>query len=335
MSTLCNTATGLRVFSPLYARRKEKVAKTKNVGALAAAVGMLAAVGLLVAMMLVVIEARPAGATFPGPNGKIAYTGTGLNPGIYTINPGGGGKTKVAVGETPSYSPDGKRIAYSAFDGNDYEIYTINAGGGGKTRVTDNNVSDYGPSYSPDGKQIAYTGSDIPSTGSEIYTINVGGGGKSKVTEGGDPSYSPDGERIAYAGFDGNDYEIYTINVGGGGDPFQVTDNDREDVYPDYSPDGRRIAHSSYDGYDSEIYTINVGGGTPFQVTNNIKDDEEPSYSPNGRKIAYEGFKGLGDGDGEDFDHEIYTINVGGGGKSQVTNTTNSFAGSPSWGRRP
>jgi WD40-like Beta Propeller Repeat len=139
---------------------RKKMAKTKNVGALAAAVGMLAAVGLLVAMMLVVIEARPAGATFPGPNGKIAYTGTGLNPGIYTINPGGGGKTKVAVGETPS-------------------------------------------------------------------------------------------------------------------------------------------------------------------------------YSPNGRKIAYEGFKGLGDGDGEDFDHEIYTINVGGGGKSQVTNTTNSFAGSPSWGRRP
>ncbi|MDQ3704213.1 MAG: hypothetical protein M3437_03140, partial [Chloroflexota bacterium] len=84
--------------------------------ALATAAVALVAVGLLV-LMLVVVEARPAGATFPGPNGKIAYTGTGLNSGIYTINPGGGGKTKVAVGETPSYSPDGKRIAYSAYDG--------------------------------------------------------------------------------------------------------------------------------------------------------------------------------------------------------------------------
>ena len=56
--------------------------------------------------------------------------------GIYTINPGGGGKTKVAVGQEPSYSPDGKRIAYSGYDGNDSEICTINVGGGGKSQVT-------------------------------------------------------------------------------------------------------------------------------------------------------------------------------------------------------
>jgi dipeptidyl aminopeptidase/acylaminoacyl peptidase len=68
---------------------------------------------------------------------------------------------------------------------------------------------------------------------------------------------------------------------------------------------------------------------------NNAKDDEDPSYSPDGKKIAYTGYKGSSSDDGEDYDHEIYTINVGGGGKSQVTNTTNSFAASPSWGRRP
>jgi Tol biopolymer transport system component len=30
----------------------------------------------------------------------------------------------------PSYSPDGKKIAYHSYDGHDFEIYTINVGGG-------------------------------------------------------------------------------------------------------------------------------------------------------------------------------------------------------------
>ncbi len=45
-------------------------------------------------------------------------------------------------------------------------------------------------------------------------------------------------------------------------------------------------------------------------------------------------FKGLGSDDDEDFDHEIYTIKVGGGGKTQVTDTA-GFASDPSWGSRP
>ena len=98
-------------------------------------VGMLVAVGLLVLMLVVVVQPHPAGATFPGLNGKIAYMVLN-DSGIYTINPGGGGKTKVAVGQEPSYSPDGKRIAYSGYDGNDSEICTINVGGGGKSQVT-------------------------------------------------------------------------------------------------------------------------------------------------------------------------------------------------------
>jgi hypothetical protein len=118
---------------------EKKMVKTNPLGALAAAGGALVAVGLLV-VMLMVVEARPAAATFPGPNGKIAYAI--LNSGIYTINPGGGGKSKVTdtlvSGDAkPSYSPNGKRIAYSDYDGQDFEIYTINVGGGGKTKVTD------------------------------------------------------------------------------------------------------------------------------------------------------------------------------------------------------
>jgi Tol biopolymer transport system component len=126
-------------------------------------------------------------------NGRIAYVADGgNNSGIYTINPDGGGKSKVTEGFDPSYSPNGKRIAYIRYDGPDTEIFTIKVEGGGKTRVTNNKRDDFTPSYSPDGKKIAYMGytgleADDRPIDAIIYTINVGGGGKSQVT---DPAYS-------------------------------------------------------------------------------------------------------------------------------------------------
>jgi TolB protein len=72
------------------------------------------------------------------------------------------------------------RMAYSGYDGNDYEIYTINSRGGDKFQVTNNNRDDYSPSYSPDGKRIAYV--EFDRNDAEIYTIKVGGRGKTKLT---------------------------------------------------------------------------------------------------------------------------------------------------------
>jgi Tol biopolymer transport system component len=35
----------------------------------------------------------------------------------------------------PDYSPNGKKIVYVSGDGNDGELYTIDVGGGGKTKL--------------------------------------------------------------------------------------------------------------------------------------------------------------------------------------------------------
>jgi WD40-like Beta Propeller Repeat len=115
--------------------RENKMVKTYHWGPLAtAAGGTLVAVGLVVLIMLVVVEARPAEATFPGKPGKIAYEGK-----------------------------DGAN--------GDFEIYTINPGGGSKLKLTDNTTIDSEPSYSPSGKKIVYSGRDAPNGDLEIYTI--------------------------------------------------------------------------------------------------------------------------------------------------------------------
>ena len=102
----------------------------------------LAAAVLLACAAASLAVSEKAEATFPGKNGRIAYSAwdVGTAEAIYTINPGGGAKTKVTSGYQPSYSPDGRRIAYttlpvfSAFFGGDtHEVYTIKVDGSGKT----------------------------------------------------------------------------------------------------------------------------------------------------------------------------------------------------------
>ena len=117
--------------------------KTNPFGALAEVGGALVAVGLLV-LMLVVVEVRPAGATFPGNSGRIAYQ--------------------------------------SDQDG-DLEIYTIDPTGGTPFQVTNNTTSDGAPSYSPDGTKIAYLGVDDSNPfQSEIFTISATGGTPVQLT---------------------------------------------------------------------------------------------------------------------------------------------------------
>src|SRR5918992_1484579 len=88
----------------------------------------------------------------------------------------------LAVSEKAEATFPGKngRIAYSSYDGNDYEIYTVNSRGGDKFQVTNNNKDDYSPSYSPSGKRIVFV--ELDRNDAEIHTINVGGRGKTKLT---------------------------------------------------------------------------------------------------------------------------------------------------------
>jgi Tol biopolymer transport system component len=221
---------------------------------------VLVACAAAVATLLAV--SKEAEATFPGKNGRIAYGGGGV---IYTINPDGSAKRRVtdtsSGGDPIGYSPDGKRITYTdyeGFNGKDTEIYTIGVDGKNRVRLTNNATNDGFPVYSPDGKRIAAWSEK----GQYIYTIGVHGGGKSKVVGGSDPSYSPNGRRIAYTGrrFFERDAEIYTVNVDGS-HRTKVTNNDSIDYRPSYSPDGKKIAYIGGRGLNPDIYTRSVGGG--------------------------------------------------------------------------
>ena len=307
---------------------------------LPALLGTLAAAVLMACAALLLAVSREAEATFPGKNGKIAYQDE-YSLVIYTINPNGSAKqeiTKTSTGGDTAldYSPDGKKITYTDYEGvngKGTEIYTIKVDGSAKTKVTNNNRDDDNPSYSPDGKRIAYTHWDGHDT--EIWTSNTDGTGKFQLTNNSTndftPSYSTDGKKIVFSGEHRKQFppwaytaDIYTIGVNGK-NRVQLTNNSTYDTSPDYSPNGRRIAFAgvvekNQKIHTRNIYTISARGGGKIKVA---RGGDDPDYSPDGKKIVY--FTG------SHLQHpDVYTINVGGGGKSKVTEGFN-----PSWGSRP
>lgn len=59
-----------------------------------------------------------------------------------------------------AWSPNGKKIAFSSFDGNDFEIYKMNTDGTGQVRLTDNSTSDGVPDWSPNGSKLVFVRHD-------------------------------------------------------------------------------------------------------------------------------------------------------------------------------
>src|SRR5215211_124330 len=101
-------------FPSVLGKRGKSVAKGNHLGALATAVAVLAAVGVLG-----LVEVRPAEATFPGKNGKIAFqSDRGGSYETYTMNRNGNKihklTTNPAEDEDPAFSPDGKTIALTS-----------------------------------------------------------------------------------------------------------------------------------------------------------------------------------------------------------------------------
>ena len=57
---------------------------------------------------------------------------------------------------SPSWSPDGQRIAFDSNRDGDWELYVMNADGSEVRKLTQNDGSDYYPAWSPDGQRIAF-----------------------------------------------------------------------------------------------------------------------------------------------------------------------------------
>jgi Tol biopolymer transport system component len=199
----------------------------------------------------------------------------------------------AARDRSPSFSPDGSKIAFASSGSQGSDIYVVNADGSGRVRLTAGSGDEWDPAWSPDGSKIAFASEG------DIYVMNADGSDPAPLTAAGGsgspsdyaPAWSPDGSQIVFhrfryaAGFLLNDSEVFVINADGSGER-QLTDtpprhlNWDNDSDPSWSPDGTRIAYTPPSGFGQEIYVMNADGSDPRALTNNDYGDSDPAFAP-------------------------------------------------------
>jgi Tol biopolymer transport system component len=128
--------------------------------------------------------------------------------------------------DSPTYSPDGRRIAFVWIKETGSAMFTMNANGGGLKQVTvwQKTVADK-VDWSPDGSRIAFSSPAFgvkPRASSNVFTVRPDGTGLVQLTHTvggkinhGFDSWSPDGKKLAFASNRSGNYQIFVMNIDG------------------------------------------------------------------------------------------------------------------------
>ena len=232
----------------------------------------------LVPVRLTNNKARDTEAALSPDGKKIAYISTRndvnalncaptkCNTELYVMNADGTGQLRLtntlAAEESPTWSPDSKKIIFvSARDGN-RELYVMNVNGSGLKRLTNTKENETQPAWSPDGKMIAYVSDkDLYP---EIYTMNVDGSGAVRLTSNNandnNPTWSPDGNKIAYSSDQEGGSQIFLMDADGK-NPTRLVTSKFTDTHPRFSPDGLSLAfRRATDNAHIEIFAVHIDG---------------------------------------------------------------------------
>lgn len=198
----------------------------------------------------------------------------------------------------PAWSPDGKRIAFSVFEGGMNNGVWLVALDAQQPTLLAQRTGLYEIAFAPDASALYVTGGDawimrIPfdaTSGQARDTPEL-------IPVAGVPavrgiSIAADGSRIAFAGL-ALSSQIWSQPVARDGSSNGAAvpltrDTSRRNSLPVISPDGSKVAYMSMRrGEPSNIWMMNIDGRSGQQVTSNETPESLPQWFPDGRRIAY------------------------------------------------
>jgi Tol biopolymer transport system component/predicted Ser/Thr protein kinase len=232
----------------------------------------------------------------------------GANFDIYVKEVGGAGSSRLTTDPAndlfPTWSPDGRQIAFIRVTGERNALYVVSALGGGEQKLTEYRGAypfGGGLSWSADGKSIAISGKESPTGPFCIWSFTVATRAKEKLTSPppgftiGDalPAYSPDGRYLSFLRTpEPPSSGLYVMRLPRG-DARLVTDYDRPQSAC-WTADSREIVYSSssFTG-ESALWRISKEGGQPRRVSARGPACHWPSI--HGHRLAYAAVTGSND----------------------------------------
>ena len=191
---------------------------------------------------------------------------------------------------SPSWSPDGKKVAYVSFEDRKPVIYVHELATGRRISLSNQKGNNSAPAWSPDGRRLAISLSKDGNT--QIYGINADGTGLHRLTRGStidtEPQYSTDGRYIYFTSDRGGNPQIYRMSADGEQveGAKRVTFKQGFVTSPRISPDGKYLAYIANIGGAYRLYILNLATGDAQALTDGTSD-ESPSFAANGRYVLY------------------------------------------------